>query len=141
MSLATPAIPATLADPLLNPPTGPLLPTPQAPSLLGTPSQPLVCNYIIFVVVVIIIVYCCVKLQNPIVAAIQQAQSVASSINANIQGDMDGNVLNSSGFVPSQPNISGNVDPTKIDEIRRTIYVGNLNSTVSTEYCFSKMEP
>lgn len=25
----------------------------------------------------------------------------------------------------------GNVDPTKVDEIRRTVYVGNLNSQVS----------
>lgn len=67
--------------------------------------------------------YLC-QLQNPIVSAIQQAQSVASSINANIQGsDVVG------GFI-SQPTISGNVDPTKIDEIKRTIYVGNLNSGV-----------
>ncbi|KAF4796693.1 splicing regulatory glutamine/lysine-rich protein 1-like protein [Turdus rufiventris] len=27
-----------------------------------------------------------------------------------------------------QPPIMGNVDPSKIDEIRRTVYVGNLNS-------------
>ncbi|XP_066458907.1 splicing regulatory glutamine/lysine-rich protein 1 isoform X3 [Eleutherodactylus coqui] len=31
-----------------------------------------------------------------------------------------------------QPPLIGNVDPTKVDEIRRTIYVGNLNSQVST---------
>ncbi|XP_076868181.1 splicing regulatory glutamine/lysine-rich protein 1 isoform X6 [Brachyhypopomus gauderio] len=29
---------------------------------------------------------------------------------------------------PPQPPIMGNVDPSKIDEIRRTVYVGNLNS-------------
>ena len=30
----------------------------------------------------------------------------------------------------SQPPLMGNVDPSKIDEIRRTVYVGNLNSQV-----------
>ncbi|XP_072529157.1 splicing regulatory glutamine/lysine-rich protein 1 isoform X2 [Salminus brasiliensis] len=34
--------------------------------------------------------------------------------------------------VPSQPPIMGNVDPSKIDEIRRTVYVGNLNSQTTT---------
>ena len=32
--------------------------------------------------------------------------------------------------VPQPPPLTGNVDPTKIEEIRRTIYVGNLNSSV-----------
>ncbi|KAJ0057572.1 hypothetical protein NL108_009345 [Boleophthalmus pectinirostris] len=32
----------------------------------------------------------------------------------------------------SQPPLMGNVDPTKIDEIRRTVYVGNLNSQTTT---------
>lgn len=32
---------------------------------------------------------------------------------------------------PAQPPLMGNVDPSKIDEIRRTVYVGNLNSQVS----------
>uniref|UniRef100_A0A8C5LWB5 Splicing regulatory glutamine/lysine-rich protein 1 n=1 Tax=Leptobrachium leishanense TaxID=445787 RepID=A0A8C5LWB5_9ANUR len=31
-----------------------------------------------------------------------------------------------------QPPLMGNVDPTKVDEIRRTIYVGNLNSQNTT---------
>ncbi|XP_073536321.1 splicing regulatory glutamine/lysine-rich protein 1 [Phyllobates terribilis] len=31
-----------------------------------------------------------------------------------------------------QPPLMGNVDPTKVDEIRRTIYVGNLNSQTAT---------
>ncbi|XP_056397528.1 splicing regulatory glutamine/lysine-rich protein 1 isoform X2 [Hyla sarda] len=31
-----------------------------------------------------------------------------------------------------QPHLVGNVDPTKVDEIRRTIYVGNLNSQTTT---------
>lgn len=31
----------------------------------------------------------------------------------------------------SQPPLMGNVDPTKVDEIRRTVYVGNLNSQVT----------
>uniref|UniRef100_H3D7G7 Splicing regulatory glutamine/lysine-rich protein 1 n=1 Tax=Tetraodon nigroviridis TaxID=99883 RepID=H3D7G7_TETNG len=34
--------------------------------------------------------------------------------------------------VPSQPPLMGNVDPTKVDEIRRTVYVGNLNSQTTT---------
>lgn len=34
------------------------------------------------------------------------------------------------GDIP-QPPIMGNVDPSKIDEIRRTVYVGNLNSQVN----------
>ncbi|XP_027137883.1 splicing regulatory glutamine/lysine-rich protein 1 isoform X2 [Larimichthys crocea] len=32
----------------------------------------------------------------------------------------------------SQPPLMGNVDPSKIDEIRRTVYVGNLNSQTTT---------
>ncbi|XP_023194630.1 splicing regulatory glutamine/lysine-rich protein 1 isoform X3 [Xiphophorus maculatus] len=32
----------------------------------------------------------------------------------------------------AQPPLIGNVDPTKIDEIRRTVYVGNLNSQTTT---------
>lgn len=32
---------------------------------------------------------------------------------------------------PAQPPLMGNVDPTKVDEIRRTVYVGNLNSQVT----------
>lgn len=31
----------------------------------------------------------------------------------------------------SQPPLIGNVDPSKVDEIRRTVYVGNLNSQVA----------
>ncbi|XP_060768786.1 splicing regulatory glutamine/lysine-rich protein 1 isoform X4 [Neoarius graeffei] len=34
--------------------------------------------------------------------------------------------------ISSQPPIMGNVDPSKIDEIRRTVYVGNLNSQTTT---------
>ncbi|MGH0183444.1 UNVERIFIED_CONTAM: hypothetical protein FKN15_016663 [Acipenser sinensis] len=38
------------------------------------------------------------------------------------------------GGIASQPPLMGNVDPSKIDEIRRTVYVGNLNSqTTSAE--------
>ena len=36
--------------------------------------------------------------------------------------------------VPPPPPITGNVDPTKIEEIRRTIYVGNLNTNVSSHF-------
>ncbi|XP_026110494.1 splicing regulatory glutamine/lysine-rich protein 1-like isoform X1 [Carassius auratus] len=34
--------------------------------------------------------------------------------------------------IASQPPLTGNVDPSKIDEIRRTVYVGNLNSQSTT---------
>ncbi|KAG1957880.1 splicing regulatory glutamine/lysine-rich protein [Pimephales promelas] len=34
--------------------------------------------------------------------------------------------------IASQPPLMGNVDPSKIDEIRRTVYVGNLNSQSTT---------
>lgn len=34
--------------------------------------------------------------------------------------------------IPQTPQITGNVDPTKIDEIRRTVYVGNLSTHVSS---------
>ncbi|XP_051976596.1 splicing regulatory glutamine/lysine-rich protein 1-like isoform X1 [Xyrauchen texanus] len=34
--------------------------------------------------------------------------------------------------ITSQPPLMGNVDPSKIDEIRRTVYVGNLNSQTTT---------
>ncbi|KPP78367.1 splicing regulatory glutamine/lysine-rich protein 1-like [Scleropages formosus] len=36
------------------------------------------------------------------------------------------------GGVATQPPLMGNVDPSKIDEIRRTVYVGNLNSQTTT---------
>lgn len=35
-------------------------------------------------------------------------------------------------IIPQPPPLTGNVDPTKIEEIRRTVYVGNLNSNVSS---------
>ncbi|XP_043095306.1 splicing regulatory glutamine/lysine-rich protein 1 isoform X4 [Puntigrus tetrazona] len=34
--------------------------------------------------------------------------------------------------IASQPPLMGNVDPSKIDEIKRTVYVGNLNSQSTT---------
>ncbi|XP_026210277.1 splicing regulatory glutamine/lysine-rich protein 1 isoform X2 [Anabas testudineus] len=40
--------------------------------------------------------------------------------------------LESTASVHSQPPLMGNVDPSKIDEIRRTVYVGNLNSQTTT---------
>lgn len=43
---------------------------------------------------------------------------------------LDTSPLNALGSV-SQPPLMGNVDPSKIDEIRRTVYVGNLNSQVN----------
>ncbi|KAM9820328.1 splicing regulatory glutamine/lysine-rich protein 1 [Neosynchiropus ocellatus] len=40
--------------------------------------------------------------------------------------------LDSASVASSQAPIMGNVDPSKIDEIRRTVYVGNLNSQTTT---------
>uniref|UniRef100_A0A3B3WRQ1 Splicing regulatory glutamine/lysine-rich protein 1 n=1 Tax=Poecilia mexicana TaxID=48701 RepID=A0A3B3WRQ1_9TELE len=40
--------------------------------------------------------------------------------------------LDPTASVLAQPPLIGNVDPTKIDEIRRTVYVGNLNSQTTT---------
>ncbi|XP_068190400.1 splicing regulatory glutamine/lysine-rich protein 1 isoform X2 [Antennarius striatus] len=40
--------------------------------------------------------------------------------------------LDPAASVLSQPPLMGNVDPSKIDEIRRTVYVGNLNSQTTT---------
>ncbi|XP_040914471.1 splicing regulatory glutamine/lysine-rich protein 1 isoform X2 [Toxotes jaculatrix] len=40
--------------------------------------------------------------------------------------------LDPTASVLSQPPLMGNVDPSKIDEIRRTVYVGNLNSQTTT---------
>jgi len=37
--------------------------------------------------------------------------------------------------IPQPPPLTGNVDPTKIEEIRRTVYVGNLNSNVRILCC------
>ena len=89
------------------------------------------------------------QLPNPLASAFQQAQAVASSITANIQSQdpfaaMDASMgespspvggvqASAAPVLPSMPPITGNVDPSKIDEIRRTIYVGNLSSTVREE--------
>ncbi|XP_020563152.1 splicing regulatory glutamine/lysine-rich protein 1 isoform X3 [Oryzias latipes] len=40
--------------------------------------------------------------------------------------------LSPTSSVIAQPPLMGNVDPSKIDEIRRTVYVGNLNSQTTT---------
>ncbi|XP_042364756.1 splicing regulatory glutamine/lysine-rich protein 1 [Plectropomus leopardus] len=40
--------------------------------------------------------------------------------------------LDPTASVLSQPPLMGNVDPSKVDEIRRTVYVGNLNSQTTT---------
>ncbi|XP_019857879.1 PREDICTED: splicing regulatory glutamine/lysine-rich protein 1-like [Amphimedon queenslandica] len=125
MSLAAPAVAVAFIDKSLligsGVNSGPLLPTPQT-SLLGTPQM----------------------LPNPLASAFQQAQAVASSITANIQSQdpfsaADSPTGGSTGqsaaapVLPSMPPITGNVDPSKIDEIRRTIYVGNLSSTLHAD--------
>ena len=65
----------------------------------------------------------------------QQVQAVANSIQSAALGATAASVqqplINLAGtVVPHPPPITGNVDPTKIDEIRRTIYVGNLSTGV-----------
>lgn len=53
-----------------------------------------------------------------------------SSLGAIPAAALDPNIT-SLGEIP-QPPLMGNVDPSKIDEIRRTVYVGNLNSQTTT---------
>ncbi|KAM9098190.1 splicing regulatory glutamine/lysine-rich protein 1 isoform X2 [Sarcophilus harrisii] len=53
-----------------------------------------------------------------------------SSLGAIPAAALDPN-LATLGEIP-QPPLMGNVDPSKIDEIRRTVYVGNLNSQTTT---------
>jgi len=36
--------------------------------------------------------------------------------------------------LPQYPPLPANMDPTKIDEIRRTVYIGNLDQSVSTPH-------
>jgi arginine/serine-rich splicing factor 12 len=60
-------------------------------------------------------------LPNPLASAVQQAQAIASSINANIQSTDD--IIASHGA-----SVKG--DSSKNDEIRRTIYIGNLSTSL-----------
>ncbi|XP_007176060.2 splicing regulatory glutamine/lysine-rich protein 1 isoform X2 [Balaenoptera acutorostrata] len=53
-----------------------------------------------------------------------------SSLGAIPAAALDPNIA-ALGEIP-QPPLMGNVDPSKIDEIRRTVYVGNLNSQTTT---------
>ncbi|XP_029431858.1 splicing regulatory glutamine/lysine-rich protein 1 isoform X2 [Rhinatrema bivittatum] len=53
-----------------------------------------------------------------------------STLGAALPATLDPN-LAALGDIP-QPPLMGNVDPSKVDEIRRTIYVGNLNSQTTT---------
>ncbi|XP_028348747.1 splicing regulatory glutamine/lysine-rich protein 1 isoform X2 [Physeter macrocephalus] len=53
-----------------------------------------------------------------------------SSLGAIPAAALDPNIA-TLGEIP-QPPLMGNVDPSKIDEIRRTVYVGNLNSQTTT---------
>lgn len=70
----------------------------------------------------------------------QQVQAVANSIQSAALGAAAASIqqplINLAGtVVPHPPPITGNVDPTKIDEIRRTIYVGNLSTGVGVRVC------
>lgn len=55
---------------------------------------------------------------------------VSLQLNLPIMNRMSAS-LDLTASVHSQPPLMGNVDPSKIDEIRRTVYVGNLNSQVT----------
>lgn len=41
--------------------------------------------------------------------------------------------------LPQYPPLPGTTDPTKIEEIRRTVYIGNLDQTVSWTVGFSQV--
>ncbi|XP_048451193.1 splicing regulatory glutamine/lysine-rich protein 1 [Rhincodon typus] len=81
-----------------------------------------------------------VPTSNPL-ASITTVDAVASSVGA-VVGSVPLTTLGAlqAGLDPtltalginSQPPAMGNVDPSKIEEIRRTIYVGNLNSQTTT---------
>ncbi|XP_048875501.1 splicing regulatory glutamine/lysine-rich protein 1 isoform X3 [Brienomyrus brachyistius] len=66
----------------------------------------------------------------PTPAPLQNLGIPISNLGA-MQSGLDSSVAALSG-VSAQPPIMGNVDPSKIDEIRRTVYVGNLNSQTTT---------
>ncbi|XP_023652617.2 splicing regulatory glutamine/lysine-rich protein 1 isoform X1 [Paramormyrops kingsleyae] len=66
----------------------------------------------------------------PTPAPLQNLGIPISNLGA-LQSGLDSSVAALSG-VSAQPPIMGNVDPSKIDEIRRTVYVGNLNSQTTT---------
>ncbi|GCC26983.1 splicing regulatory glutamine/lysine-rich protein 1 [Chiloscyllium punctatum] len=81
-----------------------------------------------------------VPTSNPL-ASITTVDAVVSSVGA-VVGSVPLTTLGAlqAGLDPaltalginSQPPAMGNVDPSKIEEIRRTIYVGNLNSQTTT---------
>ena len=88
----------------------------------------------------LVVVYLLTQLQTPLSNALQQVQAAASSIAVATGvaaappaiAAQPPPVLTVAGSVIAQaPPITGNVDPTKIDEIRRTVYVGNLSTHVS----------
>ncbi|XP_077594004.1 splicing regulatory glutamine/lysine-rich protein 1 [Stigmatopora nigra] len=54
------------------------------------------------------------------------------NLNLPLVGQVTTAALDASASSVSQPPLMGNVDPTKVDEIRRTVYVGNLNSQTAT---------
>ncbi|XP_069370509.1 splicing regulatory glutamine/lysine-rich protein 1 isoform X2 [Paralichthys olivaceus] len=54
------------------------------------------------------------------------------NVNLPLVNRMSAASLDSTASVLSQPPLMGNVDPSKVDEIRRTVYVGNLNSQTTT---------
>nr|XP_033785875.1 splicing regulatory glutamine/lysine-rich protein 1 isoform X2 [Geotrypetes seraphini] len=66
----------------------------------------------------------------PAPASLSSLSVTFSTLGAALPATLDPN-LAALGEIP-QPPLMGNVDPSKVDEIRRTIYVGNLNSQTTT---------
>ncbi|XP_030049068.1 LOW QUALITY PROTEIN: splicing regulatory glutamine/lysine-rich protein 1 [Microcaecilia unicolor] len=66
----------------------------------------------------------------PTPASLSSLSVTFSTLGAALPATLDPN-LATLGDIP-QPPLMGNVDPSKVDEIRRTIYVGNLNSQTTT---------
>ncbi|XP_029300293.1 splicing regulatory glutamine/lysine-rich protein 1 isoform X2 [Cottoperca gobio] len=61
------------------------------------------------------------NLNLPVVSRLTAALEPAASASASTSASASASAL-------AQPPLMGNVDPSKVDEIRRTVYVGNLNS-------------
>lgn len=78
-----------------------------------------------------------VWLQSVFCACVFQLGVSLGTLGAIPAAALDPNIT-ALGEIP-QPPIMGNVDPSKIDEIRRTVYVGNLNSQVAL-FCFCVVE-
>lgn len=73
----------------------------------------------------------CESLKVAFVTCAWMCAFVSLQLNLPIMNRMSAS-LDLTASVHSQPPLMGNVDPSKVDEIRRTVYVGNLNSQVTS---------